>query len=120
MTGRRMAQSSAALLLTWLAILAGPTARASAADAGQPVLTLNEGNHVTFVGNTFAERMVQFGYFEALLQSRFSDHKLVIRNLGWSADTPSLQPRPLNFGDVHTHLANQEADVIFLCFGMNE
>src|SRR4051812_26762112 len=106
------------VLLARLVFMTGPAALA--ADAGPPAFTLNEGDHVAFVGNTFAERMVQFGYFEALLQSRFPNHKLVIRNLGWSSDTPSLQPRPLNFGDVHTHLANQKADVIFLCFAMNE
>jgi hypothetical protein len=32
----------------------------------------------------------------------------------------TLQPRPLNFGDLHTHLTEQRADVIFACFGMNE
>lgn len=104
------------LALLW-AILASNAARA--ADES-PRLVLEKGDHIVFVGNTFAERLAQFGYFETLLNARLPNHELVIRNMGWPADTPSLQPRPLNFGDVHTHLAGQKTDVVFLCFGMNE
>jgi hypothetical protein len=76
--------------------------------------------HIIIMGNTFADRMQYFGQFEAALYHNFPDHNLVIRNLGWSGDEPNLQPRPLNFGTVHKHLAHQKADIIFLCFGMNE
>lgn len=76
--------------------------------------------HIIIMGNTFAERMQYFPWFEAALHKNFPADSLVIRNLGWSGDEPYLQPRPLNFGSVHEHLAHQKADVIFLCFGMNE
>lgn len=89
-----------------------------ASDAAE--LELRESDHVVFLGNTFAERMQHFGYFEATLHYRYPEHRLVVRNMGWSADEVALMPRPLDFGDLETHLTNAGADVIFLCFGMNE
>lgn len=85
-----------------------------------PRLELRKGDRVVFIGNTFAERMNLFGYFETLLATSVPELELTFRNLGWSADTLTLQPRPLNFGDLETHLKTQKADVIFACFGMNE
>lgn len=76
--------------------------------------------HIVFIGNTFADRMQYYGYFEAALHNNFPSNHLVIRNLGWSADEPGLQPRPLNFGTTIDHLKDQKADIIFVCFGMNE
>jgi lysophospholipase L1-like esterase len=85
-----------------------------------PPLELRKGDHVVFIGNTMAERLQQFNYFETMLMARFPDLDLVVRNLGWSGDTITLQPRPLNFGDAATHLKNQKADVILAFFGLNE
>lgn len=56
---------------------------APAADAG---LTLDKGDHICMIGNTLAERMQHFGWLEARLQSRYPEHELVFRNLGYSAD----------------------------------
>jgi hypothetical protein len=81
---------------------------------------IRSGERVVFIGNTFAERMQIFPHFEALLTSLQPDRKLSFRYLAWSADEVDLRPRPLNFGDLHTHLREQEADVIFAAFGMNE
>lgn len=107
---------AAALLL--LAALSGiPNARA--AD-GPARLELREGDRVVFVGDVLAERMHQFGHVEAMLQARNPELGLTFRNLAWPADTPTTQPRPLNFGDTPKHLAEQKADVIFLCFGMTD
>lgn len=115
------------------------------------------GARIVLLGNTFADRMRHYGYFEALLQQSFPDRQLSLRNMGWSADEVGLQPRPLNFpgfgektspppstneavtfkGYTHEggkivmpvalHLAGlnqdlteQKADIILLCFGMNE
>lgn len=83
-------------------------------------LQVNEGERIVIIGNTFAERMHLFGYFETFLYSKFPDHKLTIRNLGWSADELTLMPRPAGFGDLHEHLNREKADIIFACFGMNE
>jgi lysophospholipase L1-like esterase len=81
---------------------------------------LRPGDRVVFVGNTLCERMQLFNHFETLLMARYADLNLTIRNLCWSADTPALQPRPLNFGDAPTHLYRQNADVILAFFGQSE
>lgn len=94
----------------WVAHSAYPEAR----------LELERGDRIVFLGNTFAERLRHFGHFETALLLAFPDFDLTFRNLGWSADEVSLRPRPLNFGDIHTHLTEQQADVIFLYFGSNE
>jgi hypothetical protein len=102
-----------------LVTLAGSGARAQTPAAASPV-ELRKGDHVVLVGNTLAERMQLFNHFETLLHTRFSDLQLAVRNLGWSGDTITLQPRPLNFGDAPTHLRRQKADVILAFFGANE
>ena len=83
-------------------------------------LKLEKGELIVLIVNTLAERMGLFGNFESFLAITAPDLELTLRCMGWSADTPTIQPRPLNFGDMHTHLSEQKADVIFLCFGMNE
>lgn len=86
----------------------------------QPPLVLEPHDRVMLVGNTLAERQQLFNHFETSLLTRFPDLELTIRNLGWSGDTPALQPRPLNFGDAASHLTAQRADVILAFFGLNE
>jgi lysophospholipase L1-like esterase len=95
-----------------------PTSAATA--AATPALELRKGDRVVLVGNTLAERMQLFNHFETLLHARFAELQLVVRNLGWSGDTITLQPRPLNFGDAASHLQKQKADVILAFFGANE
>lgn len=115
-----------------------------------------KGSHIVLLGNTFADRMRHYGYFETLLQKSYPDRQLTLRNMGWSADEVGLQPRPLNFPGfrmstpppiekkevgfetykyesapinmpvalnftgLNQDLTEQQADIIFLCFGMNE
>ncbi len=81
---------------------------------------LRPGDRIAIIGNTFAERMQLFGYFETFLHCRFPKHELVVRNLGWSADELTLMPRPDRFGDLHAQLEREKVGVIFACFGMNE
>ena len=88
--------------------------------AAQPAVEFKPGDRVVLVGNTLCERMQLYNHFETLLMTRFADLNLTVRNLCWSADTPSLQPRPLNFGDAPTHLYRQKADVILAFFGQSE
>lgn len=102
-----------------LCLLAAPMPASAQAAPADP-FAVQRGDRIVFVGNTFAERMSLFPHFEAELTTRFAGDSLTFRNLGWSADELTLQPRPLNFGDMHTHLAEQRADVIFAFFGMNE
>lgn len=103
-----------ALLLT-SSLGAGP-ARAQT-DSSFPIAP---GERVVFIGNTFAERMQIFPHFELLLTSLQPERQLTFRYLAWSGDEVALRPRPLNFGDLHEHLEEQRADVIFAAFGMNE
>ncbi|MDQ6481106.1 PVC-type heme-binding CxxCH protein [Dyadobacter sp. LHD-138] len=123
----------------------------------KPRFIPQKGDHIVLLGNTFADRMRHYGYFETLLQKNFPDQELMLRNMGWSADEVGLQPRPLNFpgfgekvspavkpkkevtfqgfthegepihmpvalnfNGLNQDLYEQKADVILLCFGMNE
>lgn len=81
---------------------------------------LKKGDHVVWIGNTFAERMQYFGGIESRLHARYPEYNLVVRNLAWSADTVSLRPRPKDFGDIHHYLHEARADVILACYGFNE
>ncbi len=87
---------------------------------GQASINPTKGNHIVFVGNTFAERIQYFNYFEPLLYKSFPESELTVRNMGWSADEVDLQPRPYNFGSTDEYLRKEKADIIFACFGMNE
>jgi hypothetical protein len=91
----------------------------------QPVATtwplaLKEGDRIALIGNTLMERAQDHGDFEALLHQQFPRHRLVIRNMAWSADTIDLQPRPANFADLEQHLFHEKIDVIVAAYGFNE
>ncbi|MCE7042164.1 PVC-type heme-binding CxxCH protein [Dyadobacter sp. CY312] len=125
------------------------------AQSLSPRFSPKKNDNIIILGNTFADRMRHFGYFETLLQSNYLDLQLTVRNMGWSADEVGLQPRPLNFpgfkreikkqiedpkdlsfrswgteggnmpialnfDGLQQSLSEQSADIIFLCFGMNE
>jgi glucose/arabinose dehydrogenase len=101
---------AAAAVGLWLYLRSGPP----------PLLTLNRGDRVVILGNTFAERMQYFGHFETLLHSRFPDHELVVRNLGYSGDEITNLTRPTSF-EKHGHsLADHRPNVVIACFGLNE
>ncbi|MBI1368952.1 MAG: azurin [Planctomycetes bacterium] len=125
-------------LLTWSCLIAlglGLVSNfAAAAD-----LQINKGDHICIIGNTLADRMQKDGWVETMLQARFAGDDLVIRNLGFSADTVALDGRlrSMNFGSPDEWLAgkgnpiggyqenrfaktNTNADVIFAFFGYNE
>ncbi|RQP18822.1 MAG: azurin [Parapedobacter sp.] len=77
-------------------------------------------SHIVVVGNSFGVGLQEHNYFETLLHMSFPEQHLRMRNLAWSADEVNLRPRPLNFGTLDEHLQQQEADIIFVCFGLNE
>ncbi len=103
------------MLPTWTALLALALPGVLASE--RPTLELRDGDTVAVVGGTLVERMASFGYFETLLRGAHPELELRVRCLGWSGDTVSLRPRPLNFGDLHDHLGRIEADVVVLCYG---
>lgn len=84
------------------------------------VLQPHENASIVIIGNTFAERMQHYNYFEVLLHKSFPDKKLTIRNLGWSADEISKRSRPLNFPTQDELLTEYKADIILACYGLNE
>ena len=120
------------------------TATMSAAQAEQPQLELNQGDHISIVGNALAERMRHSGYLETLIHARFPEQELVFRNLGDAADEVDTRPRVDGFGTGEALAANypadsqdespevkgsgtpdawlfaNETDVIFAFFGFNE
>ncbi|HJN08545.1 MAG: GDSL-type esterase/lipase family protein [Pirellulaceae bacterium] len=83
-------------------------------------LTLAKGDRICLVGNALAERLQHDGWFEALVHSRFPQHELVFRNLGFSGDELTLRLRSRGFGTPDEHLSFHKADVIFAFFGYNE
>src|SRR5690242_11974026 len=87
--------------------------------AAEP-LKLAKHDHVVIIGNTLAERMNHFGHFETLLHSRFPEHKLYVRNLGWSADEVSLRPRSKDYRDHNNNLSDHRPNVLIAMFGFNE
>jgi glucose/arabinose dehydrogenase len=92
---------------------------AGSLGAAEP-LELKKGDHVILVGNALAERMQYFGSFETALHSRFHDHQLVVRNLGWSADEIKLRPRSKDFRDHGHLLSDHQPNVILAFWGFNE
>ncbi len=97
-----------------------PRGKATAAITTELPLQLEPGARIAMVGNMLLERSQYFGYVETLLHQRLPAHQLVVRHLGWPADTVTLQPRPDNFADVEQHLYHERADVILAAFGFNE
>lgn len=83
-------------------------------------LQLQKGDRVCIVGNTFGERLQFSGYWEALLHARHGDKEIAVRNLSWSADTLTLQPRPLNCPTQDQFLAQLKSSVVIACYGLNE
>ena len=95
------------------------------ADRAQPVKTtlpleFNPGDRVAFIGNMLLERSQYFGYLETLLHLRAQEARIIVRHLGWPADTVDLRPRPANFADLMQHLKHEKADVVIAAFGFNE
>ncbi len=109
-----------ALSLAASVLPAPGVAFAQPADSAPPRLELRAGDRVVLVGNTLADRQQYFNHFETSLLALYPQLELSMRNLGWSADTLTLQPRPLNFGTAEQHLATYKADVILAFFGANE
>ncbi len=101
----------------WLTLI---PALMSVISVGAEPIEFEPDDHICIIGNTLAERFQEFGYFEALLHSELPEHRLVVRNLGFSADEVAFRPRSLNFGEPDVHLSRYQADVIFAFFGFNE
>lgn len=92
----------------------------AASAHGEPAVALQDGDRIVFVGNTFLERENEHGTIETMLVRLHPGKKITFRNLAWSGDTVDVQMRPLNFGSLETHVAEQKPTLIIASFGMGE
>ncbi len=130
----------------WL-FTVGVLAAFTAVPALAQEFKLEKDDNICILGNTLAERMQHHGWLETLINSRFPQHNLVFRNLGFSGDEVNLGKRLRSsaFGSPDQWLSgnapvpqpgklatlefvqenrlettNTKADVIFAFFGYNE
>ena len=101
-----------------LAVLAAIAASTELARAD--VIEIKPGDHISIIGNTLADRMQHDGWLETDLHARFPQHKLVIRNLGFSGDELTQRLRSASFGNPDQWLTRTKTDVVFAFFGYNE
>ncbi len=92
----------------------------AATSAHAQTLVLKKGDRISIVGNTLAERMQHHGWLETYLHTRFAQHDLVFRNLGFSGDEVVTRLRSANFGSPDEWLTRTKTDVVFAFFGYNE
>src|SRR5262249_39586994 len=83
-------------------------------------LDVHPDDHICLIGNALADRMQHHGWLETLIQSRFPEHHLVFRNLGFNGDELTIRLRSEGFGSPDEWLTRTKADVIFAFFGYNE
>ncbi len=104
----------------FLVLVLGSFCLGRIADA--QTLTLNKGDRIALVGNSLAEGMQNHGWMETVIHSRFPEHDLAFRNLGFAGDEvhPSLRLRSEGFGNPDEWLTRVKADVVFAFFGYNE
>ncbi len=89
-------------------------------QVAQPLVEIQPQQKIVIIGNTLAERMNISNSFETLLHAHFPKHELVVRNLGWSADTITSRMRSQDFPDHGHTLIDHKPDVILAMFGFNE
>lgn len=90
------------------------------ARAADPQLELRPGDRIAIVGNALAERMQHDGQFEVALHRAFPEHRLSLRNLGFSGDGVRGGQRTAGFGSQEEWLARVEADVVIAFVGFGE
>jgi len=74
------------LLLSFLSPLA-------LAGAQPENFELRDGDRVALIGDTLIEREQESGWLETVMHASFPARHVIVRNLGWSADTPAGESR---------------------------
>lgn len=108
------------LVLTFATLSLVPEPSVAQQEPNAPMVDLQQGDHIAYIGNTLADRMQHDGWLETRIQAIFPDHNLVFRNLGYPADEVKDRIRADNFGSQDQWLSKVEADVVFGFFGYNE
>lgn len=107
---------------------AEPNAPQAAATTDSPAaapakLGLKPGDRVALLGETLIEREQSFGYWETALVRHVPD--LVVRNLGWSGDTPEgwartvFAPPSEGLNQISQQIDQVQPNVVLLGYGMN-
>ncbi|PQO44194.1 PVC-type heme-binding CxxCH protein [Blastopirellula marina] len=91
-----------------------------AANAHAQTLELKQGDHISIIGNTTADRMQHHGWLETYIHALHPELNLTFRNLAYPGDELTVRPREDNFGSADQWLAKNETDVVFGFFGYNE
>src|ERR1700719_1083996 len=89
---RRFVPTILAGLFAAFLLLPGADTPVQSADEPKAAakLELKPGDHICIIGNTLADRMQHDGWLETLFHSRFPEHDLVFRDLGFSRDELNL------------------------------
>ena len=90
------------------------------AKSADPLLILRQGDHVSFIGNTMADRMQHAGWLETYIHAAYPEMNLTVRNLGYPGDELKMRPREDNFGSADDWLSKTKSSVVFAFFGYNE
>ncbi|PQO41974.1 c-type cytochrome [Blastopirellula marina] len=106
-------RSSILALFVAFGIFTSPEVRAQTLD-------LKNGDHISYIGNTTADRMQHHGWLETYIQALHPELDLTFRNLAFPGDELKVRPREDNFGSADQWLAKNETDVVFAFFGYNE
>jgi hypothetical protein len=93
---------------------------AAAASRSLAQLELKQGDHISIIGNTLADRLQMDGTLEAMIYQSFPSLDLSFRNLGFAADELTIRQRSENFGSPDQWLTKTNANVVFAFFGFNE
>ncbi len=97
-------------------------------DAGPqaPVVALQDGDRIVFIGDSFFEREYRFGLIETALTVAHPGKPLTFRNLGWSGDTVWGEARAYfgkpsdGYAELLKFVAMVEPSVIVVAYGANE
>ena len=95
-------------------------ALATVLNAPAQLLQLNEGDHISIIGNALADRMEHDGWLETYLYAKYPKANLVFRNLAVAGDMIGVAHRSENFGSTDDWLSRTHSDVVFMFYGFNE
>lgn len=87
---------------------------------GAQKITLDKGDHVAIIGGGIADRFQHDGWLETLIQKKYSNHEIVIRNLAFSGDEVISRLGTETGATREQWLSNIEADVVLAFYGFNE
>ena len=93
---------------------------AGSVSSAEPLLQLQKGDSVAYIGNTMADRMQHHAWLETYIHATHPKHELKFRNLGFSGDEITTRPRSKDFGSPDEWLTKVGADVVLCFFGYNE